>query len=422
MINTAFGKWRIFRPKPKFLGYSDFSPVPSQMQTLFAIKKAWGGNFFGSDMWTKHSDGWYGVDVDSSGNVYGLELPASGITGPFPAEIGDLPSLIVIDLQGNSLTGRIPPGLFRKLPQLNELYLSSNQLTGDFPWAELSAHSFSMLELYGNGFTGTVPPSLFASMNQLQSLSLGGGNRFSGSIPDQFNSPILYELDFSGNQFTGAIPLSLVTLPSLVIIDFSGNQLTGYIPWSLSQIPYLVNLNLAGNKLSGRLPTNFTFGPALRSLILSGNFFTGYLPSLPNLAQGCPGADTSNCVYVTVTLDFSNNYLTGPTRLPVPLPGSNNFPGVTKACPYTDAPGHFFVGGNCLSSASGCEAQSQRADADCQSFCGTSSRAGQCSKRGMCVPGFGNGTATDPQFSCLCIRGFKATGANGWQCVRNVGA
>ena len=404
--------------------FGDSSPSRAEQRILLTVKRAWGGSFFGADTWKALSRSWYGVKVDGRGRVIGLTLPAGGITGPLPSALAMLTSLTSIDLQGNAMTGSIPRGLFKSLP-LSEVYLSGNQLSGVFPWDELAGKSLSMLELYGNQFTGSIPSAAFAGMKQLQSLSLGG-NSFSGPLPSQLPSPLLSQIDISNNKFTGGIPTSWGSIPSLCIIDLSGNQLTGSIPSGFANLPYLVNLNLGSNRLSGRLPVNFTSGPSLRTLILSNNFFTGPLPRFPNLAEGCPESDTLNCYYLTATLDFSSNYLEGPAQLAAPIPGGQTSPGADKICPQTDGPGSFLVDDNCLSPANGCLAENQRSAAACQQFCGAGSRAGQCSKRGMCVPSFASGSATGeaaaqalPVFSCSCARGFKATGGNNWQCAKS---
>lgn len=417
VTQVGIGKWRLVpRHASKFMSYSDSAPAPDQQRALLALKLAWGEHFFGADTWNRLSSSWYGVNVDGSGIVYSLELPGCGITGPFPAEIGALSGLQTLDLQGNSLIGNIQVGVLSKLPQLSALFLSNNQLSGEFPWADIAGLSFSFLELYGNLFSGPVPPSLFSTSLQLQSLSLGGGNRFTGQLPAQVSSSALSQLDLAGNQFSGTIPASLAQLPNLEIIDLSGNQLTGVFPWPLSQLPFLVSLNLRSNQLSGRLPTNFTFGPSLRALVLANNFFTGDMPSFPNLSDGCPESDTVNCYLFTPTIDLSNNFLNGPSKLSAPLPWTSSYPAMVKVCPFTDTPNNILVAGNCLHSYGGCQVQGQRAAKECTGFCGTGSRSGQCSKRGMCVPSFG---ASGTRYNCMCIRGFKATGRNNSQCAKS---
>ena len=75
---------------------------------------------------------WHGVITDSDGRVTELELSFNQLTGEIPAELGSLPSLQSLWLQGNQLTGEIPAEL-GSLTNLTELQLRSNQLTGCIP-------------------------------------------------------------------------------------------------------------------------------------------------------------------------------------------------------------------------------------------------------------------------------------------------
>ena len=391
-----------------------------QKNVLMAIKEAWGGNFVGADTWQADNklSSFHGVTTDSYGLIIGLALPSSGVSGPFPALMGNLTGLTSIDLQGNALKGGIPAHVLQRLPRLTRLLLNGNLLTGCFPWAELAGRSLSQLDIFGNQLTGVVPPSLFASMPRLQRLSIGGGNRFPGPIPNRFNSTLLQYVDLSGCQFTGAIPPSLATLSSLADIDLSGNQLTGPFPTSLARLPNLVHLNLAHNRLSGRLPATFSSGPSLRSLKVAGNFLTGPLPAFPRLSQGCPASDAPNCYFVMVVFDFSNNYFTGPPTVAIPLPRSPAFPSPSAVCPQrTGTAGCLRLQGNCLATVPGCRALGQRSASQCTQFCGTGSQAGQCGGHGVCVPQFPpNSSASKPPVSCTCDRGYEVCGQSKQQC------
>ena len=54
---------------------------------------------------------WHGVGCDDRGAVTSLRLPRNALSGTLPPEVGDLASLDVLDLEGNSKlagTGRRP--------------------------------------------------------------------------------------------------------------------------------------------------------------------------------------------------------------------------------------------------------------------------------------------------------------------------
>ena len=81
------------------------------------------------------------------------------MTGPIPAELGDLTNLTRLNLADNQLTGPIPAEL-GGLTNLTRLNLADNQLTGPIP-AELGGLT-NLTELYlaSNQLTGCIPEGL----------------------------------------------------------------------------------------------------------------------------------------------------------------------------------------------------------------------------------------------------------------------
>ena len=63
-----------------------------------------------SDNWGTNAplDDWYGVTPDENGDVAELDLAENGLTGIIPLELGNLPSLEVLNLSANRLTGQLP--------------------------------------------------------------------------------------------------------------------------------------------------------------------------------------------------------------------------------------------------------------------------------------------------------------------------
>ncbi|PSC67189.1 Serine threonine-kinase CTR1 isoform B [Micractinium conductrix] len=69
-----------------------------------------------------------------------LHMNGLGLSGPLPPawlEGGSFPSLAVLDLGDNALSGTLPPRLFAALPKLERLRLPFNRITGSLPgeWA-----------------------------------------------------------------------------------------------------------------------------------------------------------------------------------------------------------------------------------------------------------------------------------------------
>ena len=80
---------------------------------------------------------WEGVLAGQ--RVAGLNLPANGLRGELPPEIGQLTELSELKLQTNQLSGEIPEEVFT-LTSLEFLWLYSNQLTGELSPEDWGSH------------------------------------------------------------------------------------------------------------------------------------------------------------------------------------------------------------------------------------------------------------------------------------------
>ena len=185
---------------------------------LEALYRSTGGN---SGYWRRHRNWltdaplghWYGVQVDTLGQVAELSLSRNSLTGSIPPELGKLGSLASLYLPDNSLTGSIPPEL-GKLGSLQRLSLSRNSLTGSIPPELGKLGSLQELSLSRNSLTGSIPPEL----GKLGSLA---------------------SLDLSRNSLTGSIPPELGKLGSLASLYLPDNSLTGSIPPELGKLKNL---------------------------------------------------------------------------------------------------------------------------------------------------------------------------------------
>jgi Fibronectin type III domain/Leucine rich repeat len=123
---------------------------------------------------------WFGVACTDTGHVNLLGLPSNNLSGPIPASLGDLTSLIALVLSGNHLTGSIPdaltgltalqtlslrqnalsggvPSNIGSMAQLAALNLADNQLTGDVSSAITGLHHLTGLDVTDNGIYPTDP-------------------------------------------------------------------------------------------------------------------------------------------------------------------------------------------------------------------------------------------------------------------------
>ena len=108
---------------------------------------------------------WEGVTVSGTpARVTALSLPARGLTGQVPEELGDLSALTRLDLPGNALGGAIPAEL-GQLGTLQTLHLYQNRLTGEIPAELADLDALTTLFLAENAFTGCIPRLLHAAVN-----------------------------------------------------------------------------------------------------------------------------------------------------------------------------------------------------------------------------------------------------------------
>lgn len=128
-----------------------------------------------------------------------------------------------VDLGNANLTGQLVP----KLGQLSSLMY---------------------LELYSNNISGIIPEEL-GNLTELVSLDLYS-NSLSGPIPDTLHKlKKLRFLRLNNNTLTGNIPVSLTTISALQVLDLSNNNLSGEIPVNGSFTAF-TNLSFANNKLN----------------------------------------------------------------------------------------------------------------------------------------------------------------------------
>ena len=178
------------------------------------------------------------ADLGNLSNLEVLRLGVNQLSGPIPVDLGSLSALEVLRLGVNQLSGPIPAELGQPLhtcKRLQEIHLFDNQLGGEIP-AELGSLSrLQRLTLSRNQLGGGIPAEL-GRLSNLAFLSLSG-NQLSGEIPEEFGTlSKLRWLWLSDNRLTGPIPIELGRLSNLEQLDLSGNQLTGCIPEGLRDV------------------------------------------------------------------------------------------------------------------------------------------------------------------------------------------
>ena len=286
----------------------EVAPCADDRDVLEALYHATSGDDWGENSgWLTAEElrDWHGVRVEG-GCVVRILLPDNGLRGTIPWQLMNLRGLRALGLDGNSLSGAIPPEL-GNLTDLVDLNLGqvcnviecrSNELTGAIPWQLGNLTNLQTLVLGGNQLTESIPAEL-GNLTRLEWMDLSG-NQLTGSIPDEIGDLAnLEHLDLALNRLTGPIPKAFGNLTQIVRMSLATNQLTGAIPAELDNLENLRDLYLSNNQLSGPIPGWLPRRIDLRRLHLAHNELEGSIP--PDLAN----------IEHLQSLDLAANKLTG---------------------------------------------------------------------------------------------------------------
>ncbi|RVX06934.1 LRR receptor-like serine/threonine-protein kinase GSO1 [Vitis vinifera] len=245
-----------------------------------------------------------------------LNLSGASFGGTIPPHLGNLSSLLYLDLNSYSLEsvendlhwlsglsslrhlnlGNIDFSkaaaywhrAVNSLSSLLELRLPGCGLSSlpdlSLPFGNVT--SLSVLDLSNNGFNSSIPHWLF-NFSSLAYLDLNS-NSLQGSVPDRFGFLISLEyVDLSFNILIGGhLPRNLGKLCNLRTLKLSFNSISGEITELIDGLSECVNssslesLDLGFNyKLDGFLPNSLGHLKNLKSLHLWGNSFVGSIPN-----------------------------------------------------------------------------------------------------------------------------------------------
>ncbi|KAK7248481.1 hypothetical protein SO694_00168012 [Aureococcus anophagefferens] len=201
-----------------------------------------------------------------------------GLDGAIPGDLeACAPSLRILSVSGNKLTGPVPPWLLRG-DHLWKAYLHANALSGPLP--EAYGANLEWLSLYSNALTGPLPESLgelqhlrtfavyenkldgtvpasLVNLSRLEYLGLNA-NGFAGGLPGGPYGPMLRALWLQDNDFGGALPPAIGSCPLLEILDARNGGFDGPIPeaygrdGALGTQPLIALPRLAGSSDAAR--------------------------------------------------------------------------------------------------------------------------------------------------------------------------
>ncbi|CAL9015678.1 unnamed protein product, partial [Prunus brigantina] len=204
------------------------------------------------------------------------DISICNMSGNIPDDIGNLNSLIFLDLQNNQFNGSIPKTMGR-LQNLPDLYLNDNKLQGHIPSELCQLDNLAELALGGNQLSGSIPSCLDNLTATLRTLSLQS-NFLTSTIPyTLWDLTDILHLNFSSNSLTGPLSEDIGKLKVVVDIDLSNNNLSGKIPNSIGGLQNMIRLSLEDNNLLGTIPSSFGNLLSLELLDLSRNNLSGVI-------------------------------------------------------------------------------------------------------------------------------------------------
>jgi len=187
---------------------------------------------------------WKGIKCNSKKQVLGIVLPAIGLNGTLPWQIGKMPFLTKLDLSFN-------PGLI-----------------GTFPSEIGNCSALHVIDMAMSGLSGSLPTEL-AELKSLIRLNMAE-NSFVGTIPTEYGRfQRMRAFNLDNNQLTGSLPSEIGSMNSIEFFFVGNNQLNGTLPSELGNMTKVEKFHLGDNQLTGSLPNEFGDMSSLQFISLS---------------------------------------------------------------------------------------------------------------------------------------------------------
>ncbi|MEQ8926224.1 MAG: hypothetical protein RLO81_10455, partial [Fulvivirga sp.] len=256
-------------------GNSISGTIPSTVGLLDLTTLDLGGNNF---------SGALPIELFNNSNLQFINLWDDGdngmnLTGSLPSTIGNLTSLIALDISGNQLTGTIPNEV-GNMTALETFNLRENQLSGDLPDAVWQLPNIRIVQVDYNSELSVTLPANLTSLTQLEILGISGTVAIGGPFPTDFYSLTnLTVLDVGGHGFTGTIDPAINNLTNLGGLWLFNNRLTGDFP-DISGLTNLQAMSIGGNLFTS-FP-DISGLPIIQTLFLQANQldFNSIIPNL----------------------------------------------------------------------------------------------------------------------------------------------
>ncbi len=238
---------------------------------------------------------WLGVTC-TSGVVTRVDLSFASLSGPLPASLAMVPSLMSLRLSDNSFSGTLPMA-YSILSRLTELQVQSNALVGTLPLTYSTLQALISLNLANNQLSGTIPTSWPHGMTALTRLVLSNNVGMCGDIPGSWAGTS--RVQFTGSNLTRTCTIAAAATPTGALFalrlaagsSWPAAGLSGWAPgtdpcgppaWSgvTCSGSSISAVDLSFQGLSGVLPTELQhLGASVTSLDLGNNAWGGPLPA-----------------------------------------------------------------------------------------------------------------------------------------------
>ncbi|KAB1204631.1 hypothetical protein CJ030_MR8G012703 [Morella rubra] len=210
------------------------------------------------------------VACDCAGNtchITHLNLGQNVLSGPIPAEIGQLQNMQYLSFSSNNFYGPLPAEL-GNLASLQQLWASDNLFTGKLPEFFGTLTELKDLRLQGTSLEGPIPSS-FRALTKLEDLRIGDLSQEDSALDFLENQTSLSILSLRDCRVSGEIPERIGTFAKLLYLYIpkdnlciclrylGNNNLSGQLPENIVS-PKLMALDVSFNPISGNLPLNYS--------------------------------------------------------------------------------------------------------------------------------------------------------------------
>ncbi|KAL4614873.1 hypothetical protein ACB092_07G084000 [Castanea dentata] len=301
------------------LSFDGNSLSGSLPETLFQLKNLILPDIFGSLARLEHfsamSNSFTGLLPNSlvnSPSLQMLNLNNNSVSGPINLNCSAMKNFVSLDLGSNLFLGPIPEGLSscRRLKTLN---LARNNLGGELPNSYKNLKALTHLSLSNTSLSNILSTLKILQYCRNLSMLVLTMNFHDEQMPNDENLQFknLESLILANCKLRGSIPQWLSSCHKLQLLDLSWNHLGGNIPSWFGKFESLFYLDFSNNSFKGEIPKSLT---ELQSLIIGNITIEEPVSSFQLYAarQGGPSLSYRQISGLRPTLDLSYNILQGP--------------------------------------------------------------------------------------------------------------